>query len=162
MLRDPRLPHPPRLLPLALTALLPHPPPACSLNRHTRSYLWASVLASSSGGTSCLAPGSLKPCSLVPPAPQISKPFWCILSAVLTTLKRCTSVDLFCLPTIGWKLLRGRDGVSFFFLFFFDVVLVFLPMPHSIQDLSSLTRDRTHALCSKKLRVLPTGPQGKS
>ena len=51
----------------------------------------------------------------------------------------------------------------FFFLFFFDVVvLVFLPMPHSIQDLSSLTRDRTHALCSKKLRVLPTGPQGKS
>ena len=38
----------------------------------------------------------------------------------------------------------------------------FLAMPCSIQDLSSLTRNRTHAPLYQKLRVLTTGPPGKS
>ena len=37
------------------------------------------------------------------------------------------------------------------------ILLFFLAMPHSMQDLSSPTRDQTHAPCSGN-RILTTGP----
>ena len=37
-----------------------------------------------------------------------------------------------------------------------------LAMQHGMQDLSSPTRDRTHALCNEKVGALTTGPPGKS
>ena len=40
---------------------------------------------------------------------------------------------------------EGASGVSFSL---FLIIILFLTVPQSMQDLSSLTRDRTHAPCS--------------
>jgi len=60
---------------------------------------------------------------------------------------------------LHWKhgvLNAGPPGKSWLLL------LLFLPMLSGLWDLSSLTRDQTHAPCNGKCWVLTSGPPGKS
>ena len=61
---------------------------------------------------------------------------------------------------LHWKhgvLNTGPPGKSWLLL-----LLLFLPMLSGLWDLSSLTRDQTHAPCNGKCWVLTSGPPGKS
>ena len=69
------------------------------------------------------------------------------------------STSIYLPGVVGWEagINNGSDNRSFFFFFNFC-----LAAPQGLQDLSSPARDGTPGPLQGKLRVLTTGPLGKS
>ena len=98
------------------------------------------------------------------PVPSPCPPFWMVLSLALstTTLWAASGHRWVLFSQQSIKKNGGREPVIFksFFLFSFSSYL-FFGLIHSMQDLSSLTRNQTCVPCSGST-VLTTGPPGKS
>ena len=81
----------------------------------------------------------------------------CILPFTLSTLTCSTDYHCWCM-----YINRGKKCCIFLqkLIIFKIFIIIFLVLPHSLWDLSSLTRNQTHAPCIRSMESYPLDHQG--